>query len=631
MWDQLNNFHFLRPHLLMMIIPLFLLIYIMKNKRLRSGTWGRVCDEHLLPFLLIGQSTRGSRWALTRLALIGLAIIFAFAGPTWEKLPQPVFRSQAALVIALDLSRSMDVSDIKPSRLARAKHKIRDILKQRREGQTALVVYAAEAFVVTPLTEDTNTVASLVKNLGTDLMPYQGSYPEKAIIKSVELFKQASALDGHVLLITDGIESDEVGDAISQLTSAGHRLSIMGIGTEQGAPIADYRGGFVKSQDGSIVVARLDEAVLKDLASKGNGIYQSLTANDTDINRLINVMKDSRLEQAVKDESSKLKLQSDQWREEGPWILLLLLPFVALAFRRGYLVLLVAILIPMPQTSYAFDWSSLWKNQDQRAKAALESGDSQKAAELFNDPEWKAAASYRAENYQQTLEALESAKTPDALYNKGNALAKLGNLQEAMQTYEQALKLDPAHKDAKYNRDLIKEYLEKNADNKDQQSSDQNQSSDQQKDQQKDQQNNQKDSQQENQQQQDQSGADTQQNQQDQQSAEQKQDQQSEEQSENSDNKESQQAAAEEKDKQENQQAQQASKDQEQKDESEQEENSPAQMVDDELTDEEKKMAQKTEQWLRRIPDDPGGLLRRKFRYQSELDSRQAKEEPKPW
>jgi Ca-activated chloride channel family protein len=628
MWDQIDNFHFLRPHLLLMIVPLLLLIYIIKNKRLKSGTWGRVCDEHLLPFLLIGQGSRGSRWALLSLALIGLALIVAFAGPTWEKLPQPVFRSQAALVIALDLSRSMDVSDIKPTRLARAKHKIRDILKQRREGQTALVVYAAEAFVVTPLTEDTNTVASLVKNLSTDLMPHQGSYPDKAILKSVELFKQASALNGHVLLLTDGIDSGEMDDAISQLTSAGHRLSIMGIGTEQGAPIADYRGGFVKSQDGSIVVARLDEAVLKNAASQGNGIYQTLTANDRDINRLIGVMTDAQLEQSIKEESSKLKLQSDQWREEGPWILLLLLPFIALAFRRGYLVLLVAVLIPMPQTSYAFDWSSLWKNQDQRAKSELEAGNHQQAAELFNDPQWKAAASYRAENYQQTLDALESAKTPDALYNKGNALAKLGNLQEAIQSYEQALKLDPQHEDAKYNRDLIKDYLEKNPDNQDQQSSDQKQNSDQQQDQENSQEQSQQENQQQSQQQDQSDDADSQQNQQ---SAEQHQDKQSEESSDNPENKESQQAEADEKENQEKQQQQQASKEREQQDESDQQQQNPAQMADDELTDEEKKMAQKTEQWLRRIPDDPGGLLRRKFRYQSELDSRQAKEEAKPW
>ena len=133
MWDQLgqfSQFHFLRPYLLLLIIPLILLTVVVKNRRLRSGIWGRVCDEHLLPFLLIGQTGKSSRWSSVRFALAGLAIIIAFAGPAWKKLPQPVFRSQAALVIALDLSRSMDVSDIKPTRLTRARHKILDSCKE---------------------------------------------------------------------------------------------------------------------------------------------------------------------------------------------------------------------------------------------------------------------------------------------------------------------------------------------------------------------------------------------------------------------------------------------------------------------------------------------------------------------
>ena len=628
-WDQLTEFHFLRPHLLLLTIPLLVLMAIIRNRRFKSGLWGRVCDQHLLPFLLIGKSGMNSRWSMISLGLIGVAIIIAFAGPTWEKLPQPVFRSQAALVIVLDLSRSMDVTDIKPSRLARAKHKIRDILKQRREGQTALIVYAAEAFVVTPLTEDTNTIASLVKNLSTDLMPYQGSYPEKALLKATELFKQASALNGQVLLITDGIESSAANDAIEQLGNAGHRLSILGIGTEQGAPIADYRGGFVKSQDGSIVVARMDETVLRDAAVKGGGIYQSLTANDEDVNQLLGALRDPQLDQALANESSKLKLQSDQWREEGPWILLLLLPFVALVFRRGYLVLLVAFLLPVPQTSYAFDFASLWKNSDQRAQSAMEEGDHQQAAELFNDPQWKAAASYRAENYQAALEALESASAaddPDTLYNKGNALAKLGKLQEAIESYEQALKINPNHEDARYNRDLVKEYLEKNSNQQNQKDSERNQQGNQDQQQSQGQQSQQQNQQQQQDQQDSSDNSDSQQ---------QRGDEQNRQQADKSSQDEEQQSAQQsDKDQQQNPQDQQQQMEKhsaEKRDDSdEHQQQDQAQMVDD-LSEEERRQARKTEQWLRRIPDDPGGLLRRKFRYQSELDSRQAGQERKPW
>ena len=165
MWEQLGNFQFLRPGWFLAIFPLAALAWIYAHRRLKAGNWSRVCDDRLLPHILIGQQQSVSPGRLLALILCGLLLILALAGPAWEKLPQPVFRSQAALVIALDLSRSMDVTDIKPSRLTRARHKILDILDKRSEGQTALIVYAAEPFVVTPLTEDSKTVKTLVKDL----------------------------------------------------------------------------------------------------------------------------------------------------------------------------------------------------------------------------------------------------------------------------------------------------------------------------------------------------------------------------------------------------------------------------------------------------------------------------------
>ena len=318
MWETLVNFHFLRPFWLVAIIPLVLVIWVYAQRRLKAGNWSRVCDDRLLPFILIGQQQAASPWRLIAMLLCGLLLILALAGPAWNKLPQPVFRSQAALVIALDLSRSMDVTDIKPSRLARARHKILDILERRQEGQTALIVYAAEPFVVTPLTEDNKTVATLVKDLSTDLVPYQGSYPDKAVQKAIELFKQASIVNGHVLMVTDGLDSSGMSSAVSKLTAAGYSLSVLGIGTEEGAPIADRGGGFVKDRDGSIVLARLDEQQLREIARDGNGIFRQITANDNDINSLLQVVSPSRFNDDLSANDDTLKLESDQWSEEGP-------------------------------------------------------------------------------------------------------------------------------------------------------------------------------------------------------------------------------------------------------------------------------------------------------------------------
>jgi len=685
MHDIVTNFHFVRPYLLLLLIPLLFVLAIYARRRLQSGGWNKVCDEKLLPFVLMGQQQQNSLWSLLGIGMGGLIAIVALAGPAWEKLPQPIFSSKAALVIALDLSHSMDVTDIKPSRLVRARHKILDILHKRHEGQTALIVYAAEAFVVTPLTDDTNTVASLVKDLETSLMPSQGSYPEKAIKSAMQLFKQSSIVNGQVLLVTDGIDSPGMDDAVKQLTDAGYRLSILGVGTEQGAPIADYRGGFVKDKTGAIVVARLDPMRTAQMALRGHGIYRTITPDDRDVDDLVSIFSASRISGKYTQQKDELKVHSDQWREEGPWLLLLLLPFTALAFRRGYLVLVFAlILLPLPQTSMAFEWSSLWKNSDQRARQALQAGDNKTAASLFKDPEWKAAANFRAGNYQQSVEALKDEQTPDALYNKATAMAKLGNIQQAIDTYDQVLKLDPKNADAKYNRGVLQDYLKQQQQQQSKQDKsgkdDSKQNNSQQGDSQQDNSQQKKDQQEKSSQNDDKSqdakgdqSQDQQQKQGDardnssQSSAEGKQqsDQQRQQQNAQQDSAKNQedtdhkhkagqdQAQQQQNDKQDSKSLAQSKQDSEQnkqdiqqlqqemekqrgkQDNAQQNEDSngkPKQLAG-QLQEDETRLEnlQKTEQWLRRIPDDPGGLLRRKFSMQSQLNARQAQSESKPW
>ena len=389
----------------------------------------------------------------------------------------------------------------------------------------------------------------------------------------------------------------------------------------------------MKDSTGSIVLARLDEQQLKNVAREGNGIYRQITANDSDINSLLQVISPSRLSEDFSANDERLKLESDQWREEGPWLLLLLLPFVALIFRRGYLAVMIIVLLPMPQESYAFEWSSLWVNKNQQAAKTLEQGDTQSAAEMFTDPEWKGAANYRAGDYQKAIEYLEGIDKPDALYNRGNAFAKAGDLQQAINAYDEVLKINPEHEDAKYNRDLLQKYLEQqqqqqqdsdqlqndensqnnNQNNNDQQSDSQNSS------QNDASQDNSQSSQEQQSQNQQADSSDSESGQQNQQQSSQQDDQQSEQQ---------QRADSEQAQSDEEQQAQA----QQQSDEEKQSDDSTTRMAqsNNEL-DEDAETMHKTEQWLRRIPDDPGGLLRRKFRYQSQMDRRQAQGETKPW
>jgi len=628
--DYLAELHFLRPEWFYALLPFALLLWALWRKQLVSRSWQSVVSPSLLPHLLIGQSTAQRPWKIIIVMLAGLLAIIAMAGPAWQKLEVPVFRQPSALVVVLDLSRSMDAMDIKPSRLARAKMKLRDILDQQHEGETALIVYAASAFVVSPLTPDVKTIASQLGSLSADLMPAQGSRPDHAIKLALQLLQQSGVAHGGVLLISDGLDvgdSDELQQATGELVAAGHQLSVIGVGTEEGAPIASKSGGFLKDRKGAIVLPRLNDSTLEALARQGNGRYRRISTDSSDIHGVLKPIEDSRSQLLNKKAEG---MNSDQWRDEGPWLLLPLLLLGALAFRRGYIVMVFFLVLPLPRPAQALDWDSLWNNGDQLGHQAMQADDPDKAAALFDSPQWRAAANYRAGNYQQAAEALKEIEGVDAYYNRGNALAKQGDLPAALESYEAALKLDPENEDAKFNRNLIEEMLKQQSQS---QSDQQNQNG------------------------QGQSGEEQQQEDGDQGQQNQEggqQDQQSDSQSSGSDDSESgsaqqdeQQAGSQTSDADKAEQGQAAGEEAQRKDADEQGDQSETPQLSEAGKDTSQQgdkpeaaaddsqgvgeLQQADQQWLRRIPDDPGGLWRRKFLYQYKQQKKQGKSEEKAW
>jgi Ca-activated chloride channel family protein len=579
--SSLADFHFIRPYWLLALVPfVFIVILLVKNK-LGSSNWSSVCDADLLPYLLQEKAVNQSRWPITRTAIAVLLAISALAGPTWQRIPSPVFRNDSALVIALNLSKSMDAEDIKPSRLIRARYKIADILQQRTDGQTALLVYAGDAFTVTPLTDDTETIINQLPALTTDIMPIEGNNTKLVLEKAVELFNQSGLQKGQILLVTDNVDLDNSKSIASSLDN--YHLSILGLGTTDGAPITLPEGGFLKDEQGNIVLPKLNSRDLAKLAEAGQGIYQSLTADDTDVKTLL-----SEIDKPVQQEGKENKnLLIDIWEDKGPWLLLLTLPLAALSFRRGLLCFALLLLLPLPKNSYAFEWQDLWQNQDQQAQQAYKNNQFEQAANLFKNPDWKAAAYYKAGAYDKALENLKSSQTEQSAYNQGNVLAQSGQLEQAIKAYEKALQLKPDDTDAQYNKELVENELKKQQQNKqnnknEQSKEDQQQQNDAEKsDEQKPQQSEEKKTQQEQ--------AD------EQKSAEKK------EQQDKKDEKQAEEAKA--------QQAEQKKPDEAKNDKEEKK----ALSAQDQLSTEEQ---QANEQWLKRIPDDPAGLLKRKFKYQ---------------
>jgi len=447
------EFHFLRP-IWLILFPLGVW-FIWKLTRTGGslGRWQAFVDEALQPYVLTAPDLGLRRHRL----LAGGAMVawvlatVALAGPTWERLPVPAYRSSEALVVALDLSRSMDAGDLEPSRLARAKLKLMSLLERRDAGQTGLVVFSAHAFTVTPLTDDTGTVAALVSSLSSDLMPSRGSFPEAGVSRAAQLMRQTGIDRGEILLMTDAEVSPSMQELARELRADGFALHVLAVGTAEGGPIAQPRGGFLTNNTGQVFVSRVNLGALRSLAELGGGRFASLTPDDRDLDSLF--PNSSAAGEDVSTEGTDLR--TDVWRDQGPWLVLLLLPLVAFAFRRGWVVLwLLAIYLPTPPAQ-ALTWMDLWQRPDQQGELAFQAEEHQRASELFRDLEWRAAAQYRAGAYSASAEALSGIETPDAHYNRGNALARGGAIPEAIQAYERALELDSEHEDARFNRDLL--------------------------------------------------------------------------------------------------------------------------------------------------------------------------------
>lgn len=459
--SALGEFHFLRPLALLalLLLPLFWLVW--RAARSEAGGWRGVVDAHLLPHLLERVGAGPDRSAFALAALLWTLACVALAGPAWEREPMPLYHNQAARVLAIELAPTMYAQDEKPNRLARARFKLDDILSRSRDHQTALIGYAGDAFVAAPLTDDVGTVRNLIDALDPGTMPVSGNDAARAIAAGVDLIAQAGLHRGEIVLLADAVGADAVAAARKAL-SRGVTVSVLGIGSAAGAPVPLPQGDFLKDDDGNMVVARLDEAALRAVAEAGGGRYATLSADAHDLDALLPDRVD--IEQGA--DAGEQTAQSTRWRDRGPWLLLLLLPLALLGFRRGWLMSAALVLAVPVQPARAAGLEDLWRRPDQQAAHALEQGDAQRAASVAATPEWRAGAAYRAGDYEAALRDYERTGGADGVYNKANALAKLGRYEEAISAYDEALRLSPEMADAKNNRQAVEEFLKQQQEQK---------------------------------------------------------------------------------------------------------------------------------------------------------------------
>ncbi|PKF63443.1 hypothetical protein CW745_00930 [Psychromonas sp. psych-6C06] len=618
---------FLRPMWLLGLIAI-IIFSLFRYKYRKNSAQQAIIAPHLSANIVSnGAQTTKQQFAFTLLA--GLACL-ALSGPTWRSVDMPVYEMEKAQVIAFDLSYSMFATDVKPSRLAQAKFKAIDLIKHWSEGEKALIAYAGDAFTVAPLTRDGNAIINHIPHLSPDIMPIRGSRADIALDKAIQLLKNAGYQQGHIVFISDDITEQQAKIMQETLQGSNWVVSILAMATPKGAPIKLTDGALLKSNSGEIIVPKLNGQPFYDITRASNGLYLTTRNNSSDIEQLGDFFDKQQTRKSESEQAS-----TDQFAiDDGYWLSFLLLPLFLLLFRKGvFFALLLALSLPFTSPKLEAAETSIWRNNQQNAYQAYQQEQYQLASELYQNDFDRGAALYKNKQYQEALEAFTEAasRAPDhaeVFYNQGNSYAQLQELDKAIDAYDKALAINPDFTQAEQNKQIVEQLKnqqqeQQSNDQQDkQQSEKQNQQSDQQDEQQSEGQNQQNEQQDEQQ-----SEAQNQQNEQQDEQQSEAQKQQSEQQDEQQPEEQKQQSEQQSQDEnnQQEQQTEQQSINEEQTDEEQQQEQQVASENDDASNQE----LEALPNWLKNMTDDPSILLRRKMQleYQKRSQSQPVKQQ----
>lgn len=448
--------HWLRPAFVLLLPLLGWLLWQLWHRQKRVGRWQMILPPAFHAVLLSGGSGRESRLPWIALGLGWLLMVLALLGPSWARVEQTSQKPADPLVVVLELTPEMLATDVPPTRLEQARRKLLDLLHSRSDAQTAIIVYAGSAHTLVPLSDDLSTSANLLEALAPSIMPQSGHRADLAINKAMALLDQGGLGHGRILWIGSSLNEQERQGIHQVLGGSATRLLMLGIGTREGAPVAQNDGSYLKDDQGAILLPRLDSPSLKSFANELDGRYRPARLDDSDLKGL-GLLSGPR---HLRSDGQTLRL--DTWADQGYWLLLPLLLLAACAGRRGWLFCL-PLLFALPQTGHAFEFEDLWLRPDQQGLHLLKQKRPAEAAEHFEDSQWQGVALYEAGAYGEAARRFAEGNDARAHYNRGNALAKSGELEAALDAYEQALELQPDLRPAQTNKALVESLLKEQA------------------------------------------------------------------------------------------------------------------------------------------------------------------------
>ena len=420
MIDFINNFHFLRPWVLVfLLVPLFLHIKNIKIKGAMSS-WENICDKALFDYLSI-KDNKTKKASLTKYIYIGLiSATLAASGPSWKKVEIPAFEIENPIMFVLSASSDMDITDVKPSRLDRAKFLINDILDNSKQGQFGLVIYSQEPYLISPLSDDADLIKNLLLQVTSDVVPDKGDRLDRAIDFAKNKLMQAGFSGGDIIVL-----ASDVGQRFDEALQKAKQASI----DKYNLHIIDT------SFDGN--------EKLNLVAKEGNGVYLMLKQDD------IKALTDN-IQQTNEEKNRISKNLRSNYLDFGYYLVFIPMLCLLNFFRKGILILLFVL---YTQNVYA----GFLTNKNQDAVILFNNNKYEEALNLFSDKDWRSVTLFKMEKLEEALKEIENEKTEISLYNKGVILTKLCKYEEAKASFEKVLLINNKNDDARYNLEKINE------------------------------------------------------------------------------------------------------------------------------------------------------------------------------
>ncbi|WP_286263456.1 vWA domain-containing protein [Thalassotalea atypica] len=436
-WEQ---FHFMRPLWLLSLVPAYFVFYWRWRIENKTNEHQKNLPKHLLKALTVGQNAWQQHMPLKMLAVVATLLIIVISGPTWQRQASPFGEDKAPLLVVLDVSASMLQTDVKPSRLARAKQKIEDILSQRNGGQTGLIVYTGSAHLAMPLTQDIDIFKPLLHAVTPRIMPRQGKFAEYTLPLIDKQFAKQN-VPGTVLLVTDGIGSQTVEAFGQYFEQSRHQLLILAMGNDE------------KPSD-----ITLDMDGLNRLASVSNAKINTVTIDNEDVNWI------------AKQINRHMQISADSalpWQDMGYSLTYVIAVLFLMWFRRGWLVQwsvtgILLIGIATPTQSYAASWqfADLWMTKDQQGQLHFNQGEFIEAAQDFTQPMHKATAYFYAEEYKKAHSFYLREDSLAAMFGAANALAHQREYIAARNLYRELVALDKDFPNAVHNLQVLQKLID---------------------------------------------------------------------------------------------------------------------------------------------------------------------------